>query len=301
MLLLELYLHVFPSEGCKITRQSCSISLSFLYLITDQNITSIWHSDGNTVYYGWHWGNCHLPLEIIHVKFMKNVIHFCSVKNKGEWWKMTLNLEPCASGSNANPALVLWTQWLLPFWVVICHVLPCWASQHTKFVSIIRLISLKWLNWWGIEAHSKGHKFHPVSTLNSEEARGLCSFCPSLPTLGVSELLLLGSLLFQHTHRLHWAAHNLKGAGADVCLRRGTASNFRGLWLRSSVKVCVLQQDWKSVCSSQRGTSLNARPDQDHKHLVYHVFLYGAKSSSNFNWNNICEWNILIICLISIG
>lgn len=76
---------------------------------------------------------------------------------------MALNLEPCASGCNANPALVPVAQWLLPlgWW----SVLPCCASQHKKFVGIIRLISLKWLNWRGIgglRARSKGHKFHPL-------------------------------------------------------------------------------------------------------------------------------------------
>lgn len=51
----------------------------------------------------------------------------------------------------------------------------------------------------------------------------------------------------------------------------------------SGPQVCVLQHYSKSVCASQHGRCLNARPDQDHQDLFYHVFLCGVKSSSNSN------------------
>lgn len=42
-----------------------------------------------------------------------------------------------------------------------------------------------------LRARSEAQKFQTVNALNSEEAYGLCYFCPSLPALGMNVLLLL--------------------------------------------------------------------------------------------------------------
>lgn len=64
-------------------------------------------------------------------------------------------------------------------------------------------------------------------------------------------------------------------------------------------EVCALQQDSKAVRTSQHGTSLNARLDQDHKHLFYHVFLYGSTlieviCVSEIYWSSV--WSPLVGC-----
>lgn len=158
---------------------------------------------------------------------------------------------PCAHGHSGCCLFGWWS----------ASGLPCCACQHRKFGDIIRLISLKWLNWWGMEvlrARSETHKFHTVITLNSEEACGLCYFCPSLPTLGMRVLLLLNWLLFQHTHRLHWAAQSWKGAGADVGFRRGTACGSGPQWgvcFPAGLKVSVYLSAWQVLKHKARSGS----------------------------------------------
>lgn len=64
---------------------------------------------------------------------------------------------------------------------------------------------------------------------------------PLLPPISCSgnECIAAFELAFIPAHsQASLSSQGLKGAGAAVCFRRGTASNFRGLWLRSSVR-CV--------------------------------------------------------------
>lgn len=180
--------------------------------------------------------------------------------------------------------LRLRTQQLLPFQVVICECTTMLNPHSTGNLWGLLRSFYKWANW-GVEAlraYSKAHKFHSVSRLVSEEARGSCRAAShSLlwecvhDSLAAFEL----ALVFRHTRSLHWKLtlscteleRSRYCSWSDTRFGWGTAINFKGLWLQGALDqvLCeapVLQRDQKSIRTSQRGVSLNARPNQGHTH-----------------------------------
>lgn len=176
------------------------------------------------------------------------------------------------------------TQRLLPFQVVIRECTTMLNPHSTGNLWVLLGSFYKWVNW-GVEALracSKARKFHSVSRLVSEEARGSCWAAPcSLLWEWVHDSLAAFevALVFRHTHNLHWkltlsCTELERGrccSWSDTRFGWGAAINFKGLWFWGALDqvLCeapVLQRDQKSIRTSQRGVSLNARPNQGHTH-----------------------------------